>query len=389
MTKNISVAIIEPVGGHGGMDYYDFGLCAGLLAAQCGVSLYSCDETSPPAIPNLRFYAVYKRIYGKANRWIRALRFIRGSVAAISRAVLQGDQICHLHLFHGEAQELILVFLAKLSGRKVIITVHDVESFSPVAISRTMINRIYGLADALIVHNKVSEEELTNKLGNAPVKINIIPHGNYLDTDHRLADPQDARRKLDIGETRRVILFFGQIKDVKGLDILIEAMPIVVNAIPEVTLLIAGRPWKKDFASYDALIDKLGIRDRCVLHLRYIGNDEIALFFAAADVVVLPYRRIYQSGVILMAMSYGRAVVVSDLPGMTETVSDGATGYVFRQGSKDALAEQLIRVLKDDEGRMQVAERAMEHMRVNYDWMVIGNKTANVYRNVLGMSSGE
>ena len=73
----VSVAVIEHVGGHGGMDYYDVGLCRGLLAAGCHVSLYTCDETADPAVANLRFRPVFGRLFASQNRWMRACRFLK------------------------------------------------------------------------------------------------------------------------------------------------------------------------------------------------------------------------------------------------------------------------------------------------------------------------
>jgi glycosyltransferase involved in cell wall biosynthesis len=304
-------------------------------------------------------------------------------VVALAKAVTHGEKICHLHLFHGEMHELALVVLSKLCRRKVIITVHDVESFSPVAAGRNIISKVYQLADRLVVHNQVSKRELVELRRVSPTRIDVIPSGNYINDAFERSNPVEARRTLGISETKRVILFFGQIKDVKGLDILIEAIPAVARESSDVTLLIAGRPWKNDFSLYERLIDNLGIRNRCALHIRYIPNEELALYFAAADVVVLPYRRIYQSAVILMAMSYGRAVVVSDLPGMTEMVSDGQNGYVFEQGSAKSLSEQLIRALQDEQMREAVALRALEYIRKNHDWEQIGKQTAMLYRAVL------
>jgi glycosyltransferase involved in cell wall biosynthesis len=74
---------------------------------------------------------------------------------------------------------------------------------------------------------------------------------------------------------------------------------------------------------------------------------------------------------------------------MTEMVTDGRNGYVFAQGSKDDLAKQLVRALKDDEGRKQLAEHALEYIQANHDWTQIGEKTARVYRNVLGLPADD
>jgi len=138
-----------------------------------------------------------------------------------------------------------------------------------------------------------------------------------------------------------------------------------------------------DFSRYATLIDTVGVRDRCLVHLKYVPDDQVPQYYAAADVVVLPYRRIYQSGVILLAMTYGRPVVVSDLAGMTEIVTDGVNGYVFTQGSKDELATVLIRALRDETGRRQVSMRASEYIRKHHDWNQIGAKTNHLYQSLL------
>jgi glycosyltransferase involved in cell wall biosynthesis len=302
----------------------------------------------------------------------------------VVRAILQGEKICHFHLFHGALGELTLVLLAKICRRKVIITVHDIESFGdPAALNCGAVGRVYRLADHLIVHNEVSKRELIGRLRISAAKISIIPHGGYLEAVGKIPTPTEARRALGIGESKKVLLFFGHIKDVKGLDLLLEALPQVVREVPDVLLLVAGRPWKSDFSRYEALIDKLGIRSRCVLHIRFIPDDDVAYYYAAADVVVLPYRRIYQSGVVLMAMSYKRPVVVSDLPGMTEIITDEENGYVFPEGSKHALSMRLIRALQDEQGRERVVDRALQYVRANHDWGKIGKRTTELYHAVV------
>jgi D-inositol-3-phosphate glycosyltransferase len=381
MAKDIAVAVIEPVGGHGGMDYYDRGLCRGLLAAGCRVSLYTCAETAVPAIVGLRFHRCYKRIFGPGSRWTRACRYLAGTFAALATAVAHGEKVCHFHIFQGVIAEFVPILLAKLCWRKVIITVHDVESFGDsAAMSGRTISKVYRFADRLIVHNEFSRRELIEKLNVSPAKVSTVPHGNYLETAGKIPRPVEAKRTLGLEECKKVVLFFGQIKNAKGLDLMIGAAPEVARDIPEVTFMVAGRPWKSDFSKYEALIQELGIADRFVLHRRFIPPDEVACYFTAADIVVLPYRRIYQSGVVLMAMSYRRAVVVSDLPGMTEIVRDGENGFVFASGSKEHLAKRLIEILKDDEGRARVANSGFDYVSREHDWLRIGRLTKEIYK---------
>jgi D-inositol-3-phosphate glycosyltransferase len=384
MRPDLSVAVIELVGGHGGMNLYDTGLCRGLLAAGANVSLYTCDETTDPKIPGLYFCPAYKRIYGKSNRLLRALRLILGSFSAVRSATKRHEKIVHFHIFQSGPSELFIILLAKLWRRKVVITVHDVESLATTT-SRgaTLIKIVHRLADHIIVHNGTSKNELLKFIKWKHPKVSVIPHGNYLASILNIPSANDAKHSLDINETKKVILFFGQIKDAKGLDLLIKAMPEVIRNIPEAMLVIAGRPWKTDFSKYDALIEKLDLRNTCRLTIGYVADDKVAQYYTAADVVVLPYRRIYQSGVLLLAMSYGKAVVASDIPAMVEIVSDGDNGYLFARESSEALARTLVSLLGNDHERTKVGSRARDYVQFHHDWSQIGIMTAELYRALL------
>jgi len=366
------------------MDGYDLGLCRGLIAAGCQVSYYTCDETVLTDMPGLRFYPVFRGIYGASHPLIRAARYVVGALKAYARIVREHDTMCHLHVFHGSMTELFLIALAKLCGKKVVLTVHDVETFAgPGGPSRTIISKAYQAADWLIVHNEVSKAELIETLGVSVNKISVVPHGNFLHTLDIIPDREEARNSLEIERSARVILFFGHIKQVKGLDLLLEAMPSVVSAVPAAMLLIAGRPWKSDFLVYEAQMARLGIESYCRCHIGFVADDHVATYFAAAELVVLPYRRIYQSGVILQAMSYSKAVVVSDLPGMTEIVRDRVNGYTFPSADIQKLSEAIIRALSNDAERSLMAANGLEYIRRYHDWYQIGKATANIYRAVL------
>jgi D-inositol-3-phosphate glycosyltransferase len=380
---SIGVAMIEPTGGHSGAHYYDFGLCRGLLKSGCHVSLFTCDETLDPGIPGLDFCTSFRGVFGNRNRWLRGYSYVAGAFNSFRRAAARKEIICHFQVFNALLPELLVITLAKCFRRKLILAVHDVDCLAGPATRRTKLTKwLYSRADHIIVHNEISRSELL-KIGISSRKISVVPHGNYLDSMRPLPPTEAARKNFGIDEGDRVVLFFGQIKDVKGLDILIEAMPVVAREVPSVVFLIAGRPWRTDFSFYENLIDRVGERKRCRFHIRYIPDDEVANYYAAADLVVMPYRRIYQSGVLMMAMTYGRPVVVSDLPGMTDIVKDGVNGYVFTQGSTDQLAQTLISALHDEAGRKEVAHRASEYIRKHHDWNLIAGRTLKLYESVL------
>jgi len=180
----------------------------------------------------------------------------------------------------------------------------------------------------------------------------------------------------------KVLLFFGQIKDVKGLDLLLEAMPEVLKKHPGAVLLIAGKPWKSDFSAYEAQMERLAIRERCITHIRFIPDDDVPLYYGACELVVLPYRRIYQSGVLLMAMSYGRPVLTSDLDSFADVIEEGKTGMMFTACDSQALANRLIQALSDPESLHRIANSGQQFVSKNFNWDQIGKMTIDCYRAI-------
>lgn len=377
------IAMIEPVGAHGGMAPYDLNLCRGISEAGVDVSLYTSENTS--SLPDMHFAIreTYRGIFGGAPAWKRGLRFLRGSLASLLAAVLEGRGICHFHFFSVGPLEALNVLLARLLGRAVVITAHDVEAFASHLDAPGLPRVIYGLADKVIAHNQISRSELQSRLALPASRIQVIPHGHYPDCIGEPLDQQEARRRLGLPPDDPVLLFFGQIKEVKGLDLLIEAMPAILQVHPRVHLVIAGRPWKTDITPLVDRIAALGIQDQCLCRFDYIPDQDRATYYRAADLVVLPYRKIYQSGVLLMAMSYGNAVLVSNIPGMTELISHAVNGFVFQSGSPASLAEVAAEALSDASRLQAVSSHGRDMIIRDFSWTSIGKTTRELYSELL------
>jgi glycosyltransferase involved in cell wall biosynthesis len=380
------ISVIEPVGGHGGMNYYDIGLCGGAQQAGAKVTLYTCDKNPPAAEPgSFKVLPVFRRIYGTDPAWRRGLRYVRGLLSALVGGRLSGATVVHFHFFHVGGLEFLSVLLSRLLAYKVVVTAHDVEAFKEGLSVQWLVTRTYGLTHEVIAHNRTSGREVAEKLKVHPTRVHTIPHGNYLEFVGTVPTRHEARRALGWSPTESgpVVLFFGQIKEVKGLDLLIQAFAAVRQQHPSATLVIAGRVWKDDFSRYEALIQRLALAASVKLHIRYIRDDEVAQFYAAADVVVLPYRRIYQSGVLLMAMSYGVPVIASDLDAMKDVVTDGVNGFLFKSGDAHDLARALHHALADDDARARVSDQALHTMKTDFDWAKIGRQLVEVYNKPL------
>lgn len=364
------------------MNPYDCNLCNGLALAGVDVSLFTSDSTKPPTSPSFAFRPVYSGIFGKAPKWIRALRYLRGTFSALFASVREKRRICHFHFFSVGPLEAFNVLLARMLARKVVITAHDVEAFVSALDTPGLPRLAYGLAHAVIAHNQVSREALQARIGIRPERIHVIPAGNHLNSLPPLPTRREARQRLGLPQEIPLLLFFGQIKDVKGLDLLIEALPTVLAKHPAARLLIAGRPWKTDFARYQALIERKQVQGACLTHIRYIPDDELPLYYQSCDLVSLPYRRIYQSDVVLMAMSMGKAVLTSDIPGMAELVEHECTGFLFQSGDSEDLARVIIGALDRPDAIQAVGYRGRQLMVDRYGWSSIGQSMAQVYRSL-------
>jgi glycosyltransferase involved in cell wall biosynthesis len=381
----IKAAMVEPVGDHGGMNYFDFELCGSLAAAGVDVVLYTCCKTPPP--PELQFEVQdhFSKAFAAGPRWRRAWAFVRGSLQSLLRARYQGCQLAHFHFFQVGVLQLLQVLLSRLLGLKVVISAHDIEPFDAAARAGRLDRWTYGLAHGLIAHNVASKHELVTRIGVDPNKIHIVRLGMGIEPAERLMPKPVAREHLGLDQDDFVILFFGQIKDVKGLDVLIDAVAKLRSRTSRpFRLVIAGRPWRTGFDAFAEQLARLGLEDLTTRHIRFIEDAEVESFYRSADIVALPYRRIYQSAVLLMAMRYRVPLIASDLPGMTEFVVDHVNGLVFKSESADSLAVGLQWAIEHPEALAPICEHAANLLETEFAWPKVGRDAAALYRRVCG-----
>lgn len=176
---------------------------------------------------------------------------------------------------------------------------------------------------------------------------------------------QEARDKLKLDSDRRVMLFFGFVREYKGLKHLIAALPIIKEKLERVTLLVVG-DFGADKERYLKLIEEKNAGDVIEIHDGYIPDHEVEKFFAACDVVVLPYESATQSGIVQIAYGFERPVIVTDVGGLPDVVTDGKTGYVVEPGRADKLAEAVIRFF--GEGKAEEFSRNVSKEAYRFSW---------------------
>lgn len=352
------LGIIDHVGAKAGMDYFT-GNLAEALAGQ-GVETIVCSNFSKKG------KATYQTTFSgnRTSIWQKATDFYFGHFKSFLTLKRKGVKSLLFHSFETGIKEFSIFILAKLLGFRSSVIVHDVEGFTDgdslffkKIILKRLVKRIYTL-------NQFSKNVLLLTMGaELEDKITEIHHGHFIDQRDDTITREIARQRLGWKDEKRV-LFFGQIKKVKGLDVLIKAFGDINTG----HLLIAGKVWKDSFEQYQSLISEQKNSSLITTEIRFITDEERELLFKAADILVLPYRKIFQSGVLLMAMSYGLCVVASDLPANSAIITDGVDGVLFKNEEHADLAEKLAYLLDNQDKVDEIGEAALETMKAKYGW---------------------
>lgn len=214
--------------------------------------------------------------------------------------------------------------------------------------------------DGFIAMSKSVEQDLLSLKPDAKFRLKAHPvYDHFPDS----VDQVKARKALNLPENKIILLFFGFIRDYKGLDLLIEAMPKLDDRFH---LVIAGEVYG-NFDKYQERIDKLGLKDRASVFTRYISDPEVAQFFSAADLGVLPYKTATQSGIVQIAYHYDLPVLVTDVGGLTEMVTDGKTGLVIPSPDSQLIADGILDAFRENKN-LDVFRKEIQLKKPEMSW---------------------
>jgi glycosyltransferase involved in cell wall biosynthesis len=191
----------------------------------------------------------------------------------------------------------------------------------------------------------------------------MLPHPTYSQFGPRV-DKSAARAQLGI-TARQVILFFGFVREYKGLDRLLAAMPLIVKQLPGLHLYVVGE-FFRDFRVCARAVEQAGLGGHVTLVDRYVTNDEVRYWFSAADFVLLPYRSATGSGIVQVAHHFALPAVVTDVGSLREVVIDGRTGLVLPDGEPTTIATAVVQMYAD--GRLKTFSEAIESLADKYSW---------------------
>lgn len=381
----------------GGQDrHYAFGLAMSLISQGVRLDVIGSDEVDGAemhATPQIRFFNLRGDQRRNASAARKALRILTYYARLIRYATRAKPKIVHI-LWNNKFEFFDRTFLMlyyKLLGKKIILTAHNVNAASrdstDTPLNRFTLRMQYHLCDHIFVHTERMKTELLETFGVREQAVTVIPYGinNAVPNTNLTADA--ARRHLNIKSGERAILFFGAIAPYKGLDLLVEAFRQIAAQSAAYRLIVAGSP-KGGCEGYLAKIREEIARiggERVVQKIEYIPDDEVELYFKAADLLVLPYRQIFQSGIFFLSYSFGLPVVAADVGSFREDILEGRTGFLCKPSDSADLAMTIEKYFSSDLFKHLDNQRheIRKYACARHSWEVVGEMTQTVYGDLL------
>ncbi len=369
------IAIIDPVGIKSGMNHYDTFLCTSLDKLGIDTYIYSNFNVKSEAV-------VSRLVFGKffKNKLSQTFNFVKGMFKSCLDCRRNKINMVIIHVFSTHNMAIMTYAISKFFGLKIITISHDVFSFTDQD-NKWYHHLIYNrLSDRIVVHNDYSLDHLLPQIEpKMHSKVSVIKHGSFIGLPDNSISRKSARNSLNLDEQRQYILFFGRLKPTKRLEVMLRAM---TNIDSSIHLIIAGHSGKDDFNKYQFIIDELDLSSRLVLDINYITEDKRELYFKAADCLALPYELIFQSGVLLMSMSYGLPVVASQIPSFEEVIENGKNGLLFEKGNAEDLAIKLNTLMNNKDLMSEITKKAISHMKSNYCWDSIAKGYVDLIKSI-------
>jgi glycosyltransferase involved in cell wall biosynthesis len=380
----------------GGADKpYAIGLALALSARGMCIDVIGSDYVSSPALltaPGVNFLNLRGQI-PEARPIKKVVRILLHYVRLLHYATTSRQPLFHV-LWNNKFQffdRTLLMLYYKLMGKRLVLTAHNVNAGKRDS-NDSWLNQIslkiqYRLSDHIFVHTEKMKSDLVSEFCVSESKVSVIPFGINNTVPNTSLSTAEAKRQVGVSSRDKTLLFFGNIAPYKGLEYLVQAFTEVVQRDASYRLLIVGKPkatghyWER----IQQTIARSGIGDRIIGKIEYIPDEQTEWYFKAADVLVLPYTRIFQSGVLFLGYAFGLPVIAADVGPLKDEIIEGKTGLVFRPQDSSDLAKTIEKFFSSELFREIESRRAQikEYANEQYSWNKVAAITTKVYSNLL------
>jgi len=365
-------AVMVETGGWGGIAHYAWNLCAALAGAGVEVSLLTNREWELRSLP-YRF-EVDRGFAGDVG-YLRNVKALRNQLARSQPDVVHVQSLLSTRLD-------ALLWPVIRRRVPVVMTVHNVRTHERIRWDDWTLWRCFAAADAVVVHTQRAADVARRRLPTG-ARIECIHHGDagFLQGGGR-PDRLGARARLGLPSQAKIVLAFGAIRPYKGLHGVIAALAELRRRHPDAWLVIAGPLLVGSEEEYRSAIRSAAVDDAVVFRPRYVPAEEVAAYFAAADVAVFNYRDITDSGSLRLACDMGTPVVATAVGSFREFLADGRTARLVEPGDAQALVAALGAVLADPESAARMAQAARALAASAWSWAESAKATARLYEAI-------
>lgn len=310
----------------------------------------------------------------KLINYIQTYKFI------VKKIVEEKFDVIHVQWFQFSPVDYYYLNKIKKQGIKVVVSVHDILPFNEKKYDMYYHKKIYGLCDNIIVQAETNIKRFNELFPQDRDKVTFIPHGHFLDFAE-VHDKKESRKYLNIPEDKTVLLFFGQIKKVKGVGILLEAFGKLSKIRDDLYLVVAGSVWKDDFAPYQEIINKYKLTSKQLkADIKFIPDEEVGYYYSACDIAVLPYLDVYQSGVIQLTYAYEKPAIATSIKPFMEIVEDNKTGYLCNPNDIDSLVSSIEKAVSETDKFKEFGIAGKNKIEKKYSWEEIAKKITDLYQ---------
>lgn len=337
----MKIAIIGPVHPYkGGIAHYTDLLCRALREDGNEVQLYSFKFQYP------------KLLYKKPQKDMKSSGFGTNDadfcihtlnpfnwIRVAGRIKKQKPELIILQWWHPYFAPCFWSICKLLRREKILFVCHNVFPHERFPLDRLLTKWTLGCGRYFITQSKMDARDLLSVKHDAVYR--VTPHPTYGVFCKQGMSMSKAREQLKIDQGQRVLLFFGFVRKYKGLQYLLEAMKLLKEKDFKVQLWVVG-DFGEDKDEYVEQIRRFEIEDQVQMVEGYVPDDEVEKYFAASDLVVLPYLSATQSGIVQIAFGFEKPVLVTEVGGLPDVVTNGKTGYVVEPRSAEMIAEAIM-----------------------------------------------
>jgi D-inositol-3-phosphate glycosyltransferase len=392
-------AILEVALLTGGDDKsYALGIASALVKQRVSIDFIGSDKLDAPELhttPLVNFLNLRGDQRENVGFLRKVLRILGYYWRLVRYAAAARPPVFHI-LWNNKFQfidRVLLMLYYRLLGKKIVFTAHNVNAArrdsKDTIVNRASLRIQYHLADHIFVHTERMKSELVAEFGVPKSEISVIPFGINNTSPTTAMTSSEAKQRLRVSSSDKTALFFGQIAPYKGLEYLIDAFSDVTKRNESYRLIIAGKVKQGQRDYWNEIRRKIAINEiqhRIIERIEHIPDEEVELYFKAADVLVVPYVQIFQSGVPFLAYSFGLPVIATDVGSLRDDIVDGSTGFVCRPEDSCNLANTIDKYFKSElfhdlEARR---EEIKKFANERYSWNKVATITTGVYSNLLG-----